>query len=134
MLLNGLRQSTYYYDKYKYSCQFKYGFYWSIFMFLMLFAEKSNFTDFINFRVFRNFGKYSFGIYLLHHDAFMIARLMNNDISGLELIFLTLFFSYLIGMLFFHIIEVPSMNLGNYLIKKLTEIEYFKKDASESIL
>ena len=128
MLLNGVRQSTYYYEKYKYSCQFTYGFYWSIFIFLMLFAEKSNFTEFINYRVFKSYGKYSFGIYLLHHDAFMIARLLYKDMSGLEFIFLTLCFSYLIGMLFFHIVEVPSMNLGNHLIRKLTEIEYFKRD------
>ena len=139
MLLYGAKQSTVYYDVNSYSCQFTYGLYWAIFMLILLFLEKQNsiFSEFLNVSLIKNFGKYSFGIYLLHHDGLYGVQYLNKlnymNKSGIEMIILALIIAYVLGLIFFHLIEVPSMNFGKYLIQKISSIRFFSARIDEKL-
>ncbi len=100
--------------------------------FTTYFIEKeSRFSEIINLSILKKCGQYSFGIYLMHHDALVAAKYLNSknfmNKMGLEIIVLALFLSYGVGLGFYHLIEVPSMNMGNFVIKKISNINFFKK-------
>ena len=127
MFLYGTRQSTIFYAKHSYSCQFTYAIYWTAFMvLLLLLKEKSCFLEIMNLSILKKFGKFSFGIYLLHVHGLIIEEYIQSKIQmnsgGLEKIILVITICYGLGLLFYHLIEVPSINLGNCLIKKITLI------------
>ena len=119
----GLKLSSKFFSRNSSLCHFKYSIYWSFFILNLIFAESNHFTDFINLPILKNFGKYSFGIYLYHYEGFRVINFLkfNNYISNsnIEIIIIELFVSYLYGMIFFYLIEQSSMNFGNYLIKKI---------------
>ena len=108
-------------------CDFKYSVYWAFVIFALLLEERDSFTEIINLPIFKIFGKYSFGVYLLHYEGFQIVQyLKNNNImnqSFMEIIVLELFISLLYGILFYYLIENPSMIFGNYLIKTIYYLE-----------
>jgi peptidoglycan/LPS O-acetylase OafA/YrhL len=118
----GIKLASKFFSK-KSLCDFKFSIYWSFLIFLLLFEEQDCFTEILNLKILKKFGKYSFGIYLLHYDGFpIIEYLRKNGImnkSFLEIIIIELMVSFSFGFLFFHCVEHPSMNFGNYLIKKL---------------
>ena len=127
MFLYGIKISSSFFIGNYYFCDFKYGIYWSVFMFFLLLEERSHFTEIINLSIFKKFGKYSFGIYLFHYEGFRIVNIIkkNNFMnkSNIEIIIIELFFAFIFGMIFFHFVENPSMKFGNYLIKKLNRLE-----------
>jgi len=94
------------------------GFYWSIFVFLMLIGSPNFLTDiFATNKVLKSFGKYSFGIYLLHP---MFIRLVGDyffPLTDLERVFMVFAGSYFSGVIFFHTIEEFLTNSANKLCK-----------------
>ena len=132
MFFYGCKQSSIYYDNHSYSCQFTYAIYWVTFMVLLLLLEENSyFLEFMNLSILKGFGKYSFGIYLLHYYGLMSVHyltsktLMNS--SGYEKIIFTATVCYGFGFIFYHLVEVPSMNIGKYLIQKFSSAKCFQK-------
>ena len=85
---------------------------------------------------------YPLSVYLMHHDALAGVKYLNQknfmNKTGLEIITLALILSYFCGMCFYHFIEVPSMNVGNYVIDKISSSKCFKRpivtDALEPLI
>ena len=123
IFLYGLKLSSTFFIRNKPFCHLKYSIYWSLFILHILFTESSHFKDLINFQLLKKFGKYSFGIYLFHYEGFRVVNFfkINNFInkSNIEIIIVELFVSYFYGMIFFYLIENPSINIGNNLIKMI---------------
>jgi peptidoglycan/LPS O-acetylase OafA/YrhL len=133
-IYGGKHHSNYYFqNNYEFTTyfQFRYGIYWTIFIFLLLIEKESRFSEIINLPILKKCVQYSFGIYLMHHDAIVAVKYLNSknlmNKMGLEIIVLALFLSYGVGLCFYHLIEVPSMNMGNCVIKKISNINFFKK-------
>ena len=122
IFLYGLKVSSSFFFK-EPLCNFKYSVYWGFVILVLLLEERDCFTEIINLPIFKIFGKYSFGVYLLHYDGFRIVEyIKKNNImnqSFMEIIILELFISLLYGILFYYLIENPSMIFGNYLIKRI---------------
>ena len=102
--------------------QYNASLYWSVFIFLLLFInQESILADIFNTKFLKTFGLYSFGMYLLHFESYVIvAYLSKKDIIGkttINFITIEFFAIYIFGAIFFRLIENPSMNLGNKLIK-----------------
>jgi len=94
------------------------GFYWSIFVFLMLIGSPNFLTNiFATNKVLKSFGKYSFGIYLLHP---MFIRLVDENyfpVTDIERILMVIALSFVSGVVFFHTIEEFLTNIANRLCK-----------------
>ena len=104
------------------ACQFKFSVFWTIFMFILLMvSEKSIITLFFNFPLFKKFGKFSFGVYLLHFDILNLVRLFNNITSNRSYLIFTLelAFALFFGMGFFYAVEYPLMYIGNLIMNML---------------
>ncbi len=105
------------------------GFLWTIFIFLILvsssevnlikkYLERSS--------LLQSFGKYSFGVYLLH--PFVIFLFLKNefilnarkDLRTCELYGLVLFISYALGYLWYHWLEKHCIKLANKACLRLT--------------
>ena len=124
MILYGAKQGTSHYGKDPLGVHYKWSIYWSLFMFVLLLEGNSNMAEILNLKMFKQCGTYSFGIYLMHHEGFALAKYLNEknfmNETGIEIIALALIISYIFGMLFYHIVEIPSQNFGNFLIRRLT--------------
>ena len=121
-----------------YFCHYKYSIYWACFIILLLLHPKSLFSFIINLLIFKNFGKFSFGIYLLHFEALNVIYLIENT-KIMEyrpvVMIIQLFSAFLFGKIFFYLIENPLMNLGNLIIRHLPEqsndnIHVFQKNSN----
>ena len=77
----------------------------------------------LNSKILKKFGFYSFGMYLLHWETFKVVKYFSeNNIIGqtsIEYTILEFFIIYFYGVIFFHLIENPAMNLGDYIIKRI---------------
>ena len=146
MVLYGAKHNSNYYFRNNYQFttqyQFRYSIYWTIFILFLLLEKKSKFSEVMNLTILKKCGEYSFGIYLMHHDALAGVKYLNQknfmNKTGLEIITLALILSYFCGMCFYHFIEVPSMNVGNYVIDKISSSKCFKRpivtDALEPLI
>ena len=106
----------------KTACQLNFSVYWTIFMFILLMlSEKSIMAFFFNFCLFKKFGKFSFGVYLLHYDLLNVVKLFESVyLDRSYLIFgFELFFALFFGMIFFYMVEYPFMNIGNLIINMM---------------
>lgn len=105
------------------------GFYWAIFLFLMLIGHPNYLTSiFAESNVLKNFGKYSFGIYLLHPMFIKIFTHSYHADTGIEPLILIIACSYVAGVLFFYVLEDFLINLAY----KLCKIIDSKVDAMQS--
>ena len=94
------------------------GFYWSIFLFLMLIGSPNFLTNiFSSSKVLKSFGKYSFGIYLLHPMYIRLVHIYYLPDTDLERILVIIASSYVSGLIFFHIIEDNLTNIANRICK-----------------
>ena len=96
------------------------GVYWSIFLFFMLIGHPNCLTNiFAESNILKNFGRYSFGIYLLH-PAFSIIRVYYKPRTGIESLMVIFVFSYFGGVFFFYFIENHLINLA-YKVCKIVD-------------
>jgi peptidoglycan/LPS O-acetylase OafA/YrhL len=105
-------------------CHYKYSVYWSCFIILLLLHQKSLFSVLINLSIFKKFGQFSFGVYLLHYEMLNVVYWFENTVVlkyPIMIIILELIVSFTAGMIFFYLIENPMMNIGNLIIKCLPE-------------
>ena len=110
----------------------KSGFLWAIFLFLILisssevnlikiYLEESN--------ILRSFGKYSFGIYLLHPLVIYLFKLdktllkYSSDLKACYLYGLIILVSYVLGFFWYHFLEKYCIKIANKLCQKLTRQE-----------
>jgi peptidoglycan/LPS O-acetylase OafA/YrhL len=98
------------------------GFWWSFFLFLMLIGNKTYLPNFFaQSTILKSFGKYSFGVYLMHP---MWVKLVYQNIfyepkTSYEKIFQALILSYFGGLLFFNFLENQLINIADYFCQKL---------------
>ncbi len=128
-LIYGLRLSSRFYRPNIY-CYFSYGVYWSIYILILLFDGQSSFTEIINLSIFKKFGKYSFGVYLLHLQGFGLIQYLIDEklIRKLDfmVLVLELCISYSFGILFYYLLENPLMKLANSLCEKIFASNYVR--------
>lgn len=95
------------------------GLYWSIFLFMMLIGEPTNHLTclFANSPLLKSFGKYSFGIYLIHPMFIRLVRLYYFPHTDVERLLLVIGSSYVSGVLWFYIVENPLINTANRVCK-----------------
>jgi peptidoglycan/LPS O-acetylase OafA/YrhL len=103
---------------------------------LMVFGEPNYITNLFNDNyALRSFGKYSFGIYLLHQELIKLYRakfaIHTGPILGPFLSLLIL--SYISGFLWFYCIENPLVKLANYMCLKLAILLSFDLNNSKKI-
>ena len=126
----GLRSGSLFYSKKEYYCYITYGIYWAIYILVLLLDVRSCFNDIINLSIFKKFGKYSFGIYLLHHEGFWIINYLIRQklIRRVDLVILfdEFFISFILGIVFYFCIENPLMKCANLLIKNIFHSNYVK--------
>jgi peptidoglycan/LPS O-acetylase OafA/YrhL len=118
----GLKLSNAFYRP-KIFCYISYGVYWSIYILILLLDVQTCFTEVINLSIFKKFGKYSFGVYLLHVQGFRLVHYLIEEkfIRRLDfmILFLEIFISFIFGMFFYYFIENPLMKCANILCKKV---------------
>ena len=109
------------------------GFLWAIFLFILLLSnsEQNVLKKYLeNNAILKKFGKFSFGVYLLHplvififSDTDFILKFIRSNMRSPEVYGAILFISYLLGYLWFLLVEEPLIkrankichNLANYL-------------------
>lgn len=104
--------------------------YFSGFLFLMLIGAPNPFTQvFSRNYILEFYGKYSFGVYLLHPWCLLVKTYQEfNYVTQTELVFVTLLLSGFAGFVFFYLIENPCMKIGNMFIRLIKRITVFKKE------
>jgi hypothetical protein len=125
MLINGIRSSTNWpydhFSEYITLTRFK-GIYWALHIFLCLIAFPNHFTTFLSeTKLLRDFGKYSFGTYLINIYIVHLnkKKLLGSTFNGLLLM---LFLNYWFGFLFYYIVERNMMQLANWIITKMNNM------------
>jgi peptidoglycan/LPS O-acetylase OafA/YrhL len=99
------------------------GIFWSYFLFILLNISDQNFfiiKCFTESIVFKSCGKYSFGIYLFHPMCIKLLEFSVKTKTVFEKLVLIMLLSYLVGFLFFYLIENPLINVANLLCKKIS--------------
>lgn len=110
------------------------GFYWALFVFLMLIGSPNLMTNFFtNSKFLKICGKFSFGIYLLHPMCMTIQKDYIVTKSVIEQIIICVFFTVLVGYLFFIFIENQLMLLANRLCKLIESLKFFTKEPTTII-
>ena len=110
------------------------AYYFAIILLLMLISAPNKFTDlFAKNKILVSFGKYSFGMYLLHKYVVtqVIKRLTGLIFSQLEMMIIMVFSAYLCGVIFYHLIENPLMKVANK-VNFILE-QYFFQDVIQQL-
>ena len=98
-------------------------------MLLMTISAPNEFTKiFSESRILKMFGKYSFGMYILHpqiQGKFSAWSFKLRSEGETEYLILTTAVGLCAKMLFFHLIETPLMNLAEYLGDRVERLELF---------
>lgn len=98
-----------------------------ILLILILIGSPNRFSNLLSEnRVLVNWGKYSFGIYLFHPFCFRLVPLGLRPNSAIELMIINLSIMFIIGRLFFIIIENQVLKLIDVLCKKMELLPYFR--------
>ena len=117
------------------------GFLWTIFLFIMLVSNSEvNLIKIYleNSAILQSFGKYSFGVYLLH--PMVIFLFMKNDfivrsrknLRTCELYGLVVLISYILGVFWYHFLEKNCIKSANKICQKL--MEFFHDKISKTIV
>ena len=85
--------------------------------------SKNLLVNFFEIKILRNFGKFSFGIYLFHPSAIYLVSILEPYFRIINFrnffTILSILFSYFGGFLFYHLIEKHLVYFANYLCLKL---------------
>ncbi len=106
----------------EYDCKFNAGIYMILVLALMIIGNLNFFTNIFTSKFFKNIGKYSFGIYLLHP---MCIKEMQNYFVGYfdeEMLLYSIAISYFAGFIFFYLVENPSMKIAQRLCNYLNRL------------
>jgi len=102
------------------------GYWWSLVLWTMLISEDNNKKNIIKYYfleknyLFKWFGKFSFGIYLFHPMCIFFEEYHKNVLKNYaNRYFFIVSFTFIIGLIFFYIVENNFIYLANLLIKKL---------------
>ena len=91
---------------------------WAVHMFLMLIGYPNTYTNWMSGAiVLKAYGKYSFGVYLLHiivQRKILYTGMFANQVDKL---FMCLFLSLLLGIAFYHIVEKNMIRLAQIVIR-----------------
>lgn len=105
--------------------------FWAISLFMALLSSSSAnhpFIDFFKLRFLMSCGKFSFGIYLLHPAAVHFIKTYEQSFIVFKLrVLSSICFSYVLGFLFYHVLEKHLIRLANNLCSRLTSFKYFQK-------
>lgn len=85
---------------------------------------------FFNNRIMKSFGKYSFGIYLLHSSVIYLLQFNHYLIYSRLRVIAIVLVSYLFGFIFYHVLEKHLISLANLICVKLETL--FKQNQSKS--
>ena len=117
------------------------GFLWAVFLIILLLSdsEKNLIKKFLEkSSVLKSFGKFSFGVYLLHPLVIFIClktdlvlTFIRSNLRSPELYAIILFISYLLGYLWYRFVEEPMINQANKICHNL--IDYFNKSESQIV-
>lgn len=94
------------------------GIFISIFILLMVLGPSHSVVgNYLNSsKLLRMYGQCSFGIYLFHPSVIPLIKTFIKTRLSIEIIIIVNVFSFIIGFLFYFLIEKPSIKVGNYLI------------------
>lgn len=103
---------------------------WSMVIFLMTIGHPNFLTrQFSRSILLKSSGKYSFGMYLLHSIAIMIQYYPTFQMQTLtEFIIIVVILSYLLGYLFYCLVENNLMKVAAIACERLESLNYFRKD------
>ena len=112
----------------EYECFFKAAFHLAIIYLFMLIGDCNFFTNIFKNSFLKLAGKFSFGIYLFHPMCLTEV----NTFFGRYFVYINekllfaFFVSFLIGALFFYLIEQPLINIAKKLCQKLDQFLYIE--------
>ena len=117
------------------------GFLWAVFLIILLLSdsEKNFIKKYLEkSSVLKSFGKFSFGVYILHPLVIFIflktdfiLTFVRSNLRSPELYVIILFISYLLGYLWYHFLEEPMINKANKICRNLTS--YLNKFESQIV-
>ena len=100
-----------------------YPYCWTVFMFLMLLFAPNRFTQVFTTGILTHFGKYSYGVYLMHTYAIvLISERKSITNSYLEKMFFMLILSYIFGKIFYYLIDLPLIKLANKICSRVSQL------------
>jgi peptidoglycan/LPS O-acetylase OafA/YrhL len=103
--------------------------------FALLAIAPNFFTNMFNNEFLVTYGKYGYGVYLFHIGVLrVLLKYKYLFKTSLEPLILSLVFSHFTGVVWYHIVENPLMNIGNILAKKLETLEYFQSELKPKYL
>jgi peptidoglycan/LPS O-acetylase OafA/YrhL len=113
--------SSYNHQLNEYECLFKAALHLAIIYLLMLIGDCNFFTNIFKNSFLKLAGKFSFGIYLLHPMCLIEVNRYSSRyfVYKNEQLLFAFFVSFLMGALFFYLIEQPLMNMAKKLCQKL---------------
>lgn len=109
-----------------YELTYKISLYWTFFLFLCLIGSPNFLTNVFELDILRSFGKYSFGVYLLHPMGIIFVKNYIKLEFSYESIFYVLFFSFLLSNLFFYLVENICVKIANHACKYISDLRIFK--------
>ena len=106
----------------EYDCKFNAGVYMFIVLTLMVIGNLNFFTNIFTCNFLTMFGKYSFGIYLLHPMCIKEVKEYYDGYFDEEKLVYCILASYFAGFLFFYLIEDPAMKIAQKICNNLNSL------------
>ena len=93
--------------------------YWTFFLLLLLVVGPNRFTGIFQTRFLKQYGKYSFGIYLLHAYAILLIKENFPNLCEFDRAFFNVLLAYVFGKGFYYLIEFPCLKFASFLCSLL---------------
>lgn len=104
-----------------------FSYYYFIIFALMLYSNPNFFNNFFQKNFFIDFGKYSYGVYLLHQAIFVQVKQKLPPLkTHIEQFMLVLFFVYLGGWIFYKFLETPLVKLAHKTCSYISSMSFFQ--------
>ena len=100
---------------------------WTGVLFVMLIGAPNFFNNLFEATILRTIGKFSFGIYLYHPMCITLVKTHVKTKFDYEIFFHVALLSFLVGLVFFYLIENVMIKTANNLCKKISSLKFFQE-------
>ena len=106
-----------------------FGYYVFFIFSLMLYTNPNFFNNFFRAKFLMDFGKHSYGIYLLHQIVlFQVKKKIARWETDTEQFLFVLFWVYVSGLVFYKFLENPLIKLAHKYCSAISGIKFFQKN------